>query len=124
MKNVLLILFMLLLPWQSIAATERNLAHVTSSQQGQVEFTQHFTEHVQLVMHHHDDDGGESHDDDKQQSSRHLADNSQGFSMNALFPTSQTVVILPMVRVGHSLPPETFQTRSTLPPLRPPRTLV
>lgn len=124
MKNVLLILFMLLLPWQAIAAAERNLAHVTSSKQGQTELIQHFTEHVQLVMHHHDDDGGESHDDDKQQSSRHLVDISQGFSINALFPTSHTVLVSPMVRVGHPLPPYSFQTRTILPPLRPPRTLV
>lgn len=122
MKKALLILFMLLLPWQVITAAERNFVHVTSSQQGQTYFAKHFSEHVELVMHHHDDDDdGPSHDDDSKQSSRHLVDSNQAFSFNALFPVPQSVAVLPILRFAPAVRLEPFHDRTTLPPRRPPR---
>jgi len=123
MKNALLILFMLLLPWQTITAAERNFEHVTGSQQNVAYFVKHFTEHAELVMHHHDDDepDGVAHDDDTQKSARHLADFDHGLAFNVLFPAPHTVVILPTARVAPTIRPDTFDDRTTLPPRRPPR---
>lgn len=125
MKNALLVLLMLLLPWQAITAAERNFMHVVDSQQGEAAFVKHYTEHVELIMHHHDgdDDGGASHDDDSQKSVRHLADFDHGFSFNVLFPTDHLVATLPTVRIAPAIRPDTFDDRTTLPPRRPPRTL-
>jgi len=123
MKNALLILFMLLLPWQTITAAERNFMHVTDSQQSEANFVKHFTEHVDMVMHHHDDDDGVAHDDDTQKSARHLADFDQGLCFNVLFPAPHAVPMLPVVRIAPVIRPDSFADRTTLPPRRPPRAL-
>lgn len=60
MKNKLLILLLFLLPWQALTAAERNYVHVIGGGQGTVYFVQHYTEHVDQVLHHHDDDAGSS----------------------------------------------------------------
>ena len=126
MKNALLVLLMLLLPWQTISAAERNFTHVVSSQQGTASFIKHFTEHARLVMHHHDgdDNGGPPHDDDSRQSTRHLADVDHGFSVNALFATPLAITALPDVRIAPVIRPDSFEDRTTLPLRRPPRSLV
>ena len=66
MKNAVLIMLMLLLPWRTITAAERNFMHVMDSQQSTASFIKHYSEHVELVMHHHDgeDDDGAAPDDD------------------------------------------------------------
>lgn len=125
MKNVLLVLLMLLLPWQAITAAERVYLHVTSSSgQGEAAFIKHFTEHNEQILHHHDDDEGDgvSHQDDTAKSWRHLADIDHGFSINLLLPAAPMVATLPDVRVAPVIRPEFFEDRTPLPPRRPPRT--
>lgn len=125
MKNALLILFMLLLPWQTIAAAERNVMHLTGSQQGEANFARHAIEHAGLLMHHHDedDDGGVAHDDDTRQSARHMSDFDQGFCFNALLPAPQPVAVLPAMRIAPVARPDSFADRTILPLRRPPRAL-
>ena len=127
MKNALLVLLMMLLPWQAITAAERNFVHVVDSQQSEASFIKHYTEHVELIMHHHDGDGDEDsgtpHDDDSQQSARHLADFDHGCSFNVLFPAPHAVAVLPAVRIAPAIRPVSFDDRTTVPPRRPPRAL-
>lgn len=125
MKNALLILFMLLLPWQTITAAKRNFMHVTGSQQSEAYFVKHLTEHIELVMHHHDedDDGVVAHDDATQKSARHLADFDQGLCFNVLIPAPHAVAVLPAVRIAPVVRPDSFADRTTLPLRRPPRVL-
>lgn len=131
MKNALLILLMLLLPWQAISAAERSLTHVLGSQQSTASFIEHFTHHLKLVMHHHDsgddndgDGGGPMHDDDSRQSARHLVDFDHGFSASVLFATPVGVAVLPEIRIAPVIPPDSFDDRTTLPLRRPPRALL
>lgn len=123
MKNKLLILLMFLLPWQALTAAERHYAHVIGGGQSPALFVQHYTEHVEQILHHHDDDGAgeQSHQDDTQKSARHLADVDHGFSMNILLPVPPVLAWLPDVRVAPVPRANTFYNRTTLPPLRPPR---
>ncbi len=128
MKNALLILLMLLLPWQTITAAQRNFAHVMDSQQSTASFIKHFSEHVKLVMHHHDseDDHGSSaaHEDDSEQSARHLVDFDHGFSVNVLFSFGPAVAALPADRIAPVIRPDSFDNHTIRPLRRPPRTLV
>lgn len=126
MKNALLILLMLLLPWQTITATERNFTHAVSGQTSTAAFIKHFGEHVKQVMHHHDgdDDGSPPHDDDSRQSARHLADFDHGFSVNVLLATPLAVSALADVRIAPVIRPDSFDDRTTPPLRRPPRALV
>jgi hypothetical protein len=121
MKNPLLILLMLILPWQAMLAAERNFAHMIGSGQSTAYFIQHYTEHTDQILHHHDDDSGPSHEDDTKASSRHLADADQGFSINVLLPVPAAVTIFPAARIAPEFHPDSFYDRTTLPPLRPPR---
>lgn len=123
MKNALLILLLLILPWQAITAAERNFAHVIGSGQGEARFVKHFTEHAEQVLHHHDDADGDSHEDDTQESSRHLADVDHGFSLNVLLPAAHAIASLPSSGSAPVIRPKTFSNRTTVPPLRPPRAL-
>lgn len=125
MKNTILILLLLLLPWQVITATERNFTHVIGNAQSEASFVKHFTEHVDQVLHHHDDDDKDhdTHEDDSQESFRHLADVDHGFSLHVLLPTSQAVDILPVMSGAPMIPLDSYSDRTTLPLLRPPRTL-
>ncbi|QYG02788.1 hypothetical protein [Massilia sp. NP310] len=123
MKNTFLILLMFLLPWQTISAAERNFEHMIGSGQSTVYFVQHFTEHVDQILHHHndDDDSGGSHQDDTKKSLQHLADVDHGFSINVLLPASPAVAVPIEARIAPSMRPDTFYNRTTLPPIRPPR---
>lgn len=125
MKNALLILLMLLLPWQANAAAQRNFEHVIRSQHSGDSFIKHYAEHVELVMHHHDsdDDGGLSHDD-AEKSARHLADVDHGFNFNVLFPALHAVATLPTASLARAPCLYRFDDRNTPPPRRPPRALV
>ncbi|MBC7685280.1 MAG: hypothetical protein H7176_08630 [Bdellovibrionales bacterium] len=126
MKNALLVLLMLLLPWQTISAAESNFTHIVNSQQETATFIKHFTEHVRLVMHHHDgaDNDGPPHDDDSRQSARHLADFDHGFSVNVLFANPLVVSAPPDVCAAPVIRPDSFDDRTTLPLRRPPRSLI
>ncbi len=129
MKNALLVLFMLLLPWQAITAAERNFVHIMNGKQSEVSFVKHFSEHVEMIMHHHDDDaddddGEVSHNDGTQISARHLADFDHALSLNVLFPALHSIAMLPIVRIAPTVWSGTFDDHTTLPPRRPPRALI
>nr|WP_315255877.1 hypothetical protein [uncultured Duganella sp.] len=133
MKNVLLILLMLVLPLQAIAAVERNLTHVlgNSSGQGLAFVAKHMAEHAEHVLHHHDDDDdddddaddGGTHVDSSQKSIQHLADYEQGCGMNILFRAFSEPCLPVAPRAAPTFRPAVFSDRSTAPLLRPPRAL-
>jgi len=130
MKKALLILLVMLLPWQAIAAAERNLVHVMSSGSAHgLEFVaKHMAEHDAHVLHHHDDDENDdgvnssSHEDNSQKSAQHLADYEHGCTLHILIPACNK---LPLAETP-STPPrfaiDTLSNRTTIPLLRPPRT--
>lgn len=130
MKNALLVMLMLLLPWQVITAAEHNFVHIMNGKQSEATFVKHFSEHAEMIMHHHHDDdddyddGDASHNDDTQKSARHLADFDHGLSLNVLFPALHTVAMLPVVRITPAIWSGTFDDHTTLPPRRPPRALI
>ena len=128
MKKALLILLMMLLPWQAYAAMERNLVHVLGDGQphAMAFVAKHMAEHAAHVLHHHDDDGDDGdapslHQDDSQKSVQHLADFDHGCGLHILMPAYGA---LPMALAERSAPPvfhDTYSDRTTLPLLRPPR---
>ena len=127
MKKALLIFLLLLLPWQAIAATERNLAHVLGSGSGHgPEFViKHIAEHAGHVLHHHDDDSdaddGNTHVDNSQKSVQHLADYERSCSMNILLPALNELSVAAVTRFPPAFWPDTFSNRTIIPLLRPPR---
>lgn len=130
MKNVVLILLMLVLPLQAIAAAERNFAHVLSSGSGHgLDFVvKHLAEHADHVLHHHDDDDddaddGAPHVDNSQKSLQHLADYEQGCGMQILLPALNQPCLPVAARVAPLFRPDLFSNRTTMPLLRPPRAL-
>lgn len=131
MKRMLLILMMLVLPWQAIAAAERNLTHVLGSgnNHGPEFVIKHMAEHADHVLHHHDDDGedaddGATHIDNSQKSFQHLADFEQGCSMNILPPALYQPGMPVADRVAPVFRPDAYSNRTTIPLLRPPRAFV
>ena len=123
---------MLVIPWQAIAASERNLTHLLSSNGGnKMELViKHMAEHDGHVLHHHDDededdhvDHGDhrSHDDSSQKSSRHLANYDQGCGMNILLPGFSKPCLPVFARATPVLRLAEFTDRSVPPLLRPPR---
>ncbi len=126
MKNVFLVLMMLLIPWQASAAADHNFMHVMGEQKSEALFIKHFAEHIALIMHHHDGDDGSdmSYDDDSEKSARHFADCDHGANVNVLFPSSQTVAALPIVRIAPATCLYSFDDRNIAPPRRPPRASV
>lgn len=126
MKNVVLVLLLLLLPWQSVVAAERNLTHVLGSGHAMVVALEHLAEHEAHVLYHHDDeqnaDGDYSpHVDKSQKSVHHLANCEHGGSMFLFFPPPCLPGVLVAERLAPSLPPDAFSDRTTSPLLRPPR---
>lgn len=134
MKKALLIFLLMVLPWQAIAAVERNVTHVLGSGKAHdLQFVvKHMAEHADHVMHHHDDDADEddddedddddTHVDDSLKSMQHLADYDQAGSLNVLF-------FIPSQPDGAFMSPtpvafwsDTYSNRTTMPLLRPPRT--
>jgi hypothetical protein len=132
MKKTLLILLILLLPLQSIAAAQRNLTHLLGSGSGQqLQFViKHIGEHADHILHHHDEDGdhdaddGNTHVDTSQSSMQHLADFEQGSSMNILLPTLTDPGLLAVARIAPTFDPDGFSEHTPIPLLRPPRPLV
>ncbi|MFA9216143.1 MAG: hypothetical protein ACEQSK_03460 [Sphingomonadaceae bacterium] len=134
MKKVLLILLMLAIPWQAIAAAERNLTHVLGSANaiGMDFVIKHIAEHADHVLHHHDDDDdddddsddGGTHLDNSQKSLQHLADFEHGSHLNIALPAINMPGLPLVVRVAPSLRHDVFSDRTILPLLRPPRSLI
>ena len=126
MKKALLIFLMLLLPWQALAAMERQFAH-TGGGHGARTVVEHMAEHADHVLHHHDDDGdgeddaGVAHLDDSAKSVHHLADYEQAGQMNCLFSAFDPPQIIFIARLRPAVARAPFHTRSILPLLRPPR---
>ncbi len=130
MKKAFLIFLMLVLPWQSLAAMERNFAHMGSGSGHGAQFVaEHMAEHAGHILHHHDDDGdddddegaGTTHVDDSQKSVQHLADYEQAGSINILLPSLNAPGSVAITRFPPAFWRDPFRTRSVLPLLRPPR---
>lgn len=124
MKKALLIFLMLLLPWQSLAAMERNFAHTGGGEHSGRAVVEHMAEHAGHVLHHHDDDGedaGAAHLDDSAKSVQHLAEYDQAGHMNCLFSSFDPPQMASIARLRPAVARAPFHTRSVLPLLRPPR---
>lgn len=126
MKKALLIFLMLVLPWQSLVAMDRSLAHIDSGAGHGAQFVlQHMAEHARQVLHHHDDDGdedaGAAHVDESRKSVQHLADYEQAGHMNLLFSSLGAPELAADTRLRPAVWRDPFRTRSVLPLLRPPR---
>lgn len=120
---------MLVIPWQAIAAVERNLTHILGSSNAHpMELVvKHIAQHDGHVLHHHDDDDGDdgdnngTHVDSSHKSFQHLTDYEQGCNMNILLAALNEPGLHPMVRVAPILRSDVFSNRTTPPLLRPPR---
>ena len=144
MKRAFLILLMLLLPLQALAASQRTLAHVLGSgTQPMAVVIKHIAEHQGQVPHHHarDDDAvgdqtdhagseaataaidGDIHLDKSQKSLKHLADYEHGCSVHSLLPTVHIAALPLPARIAPYWEPASFHERTTTPLRRPPRAL-
>jgi hypothetical protein len=127
MKNAVLILLLILLPWQSVVAAERNLTHVLGAGHGMEFVVHHMAEHASHVLHHHDDaddDGDEVHVDKSQKSVQHLADFEHANNACPMLPAAFDVPdSLPTDREMPLWRSNSFSDRTTSPLLRPPRSL-
>lgn len=136
MKKAFLIFLMLVLPWQAIAAMERNFDHLAGGggTHGSKALIEHMVEHAEHVLHHHDEDGedgaggaggadanGGTHVDNSQKSVHHLADYDQAGSMHLLLPALGAPLSLAVTRSPPAFWRDPFRTRSVVPLLRPPR---
>lgn len=128
MKKAILIFLLMVLPWQTIAAAERNLTHVLGTgKSNDLQFVlKHIAEHADHILHHHDDDADDdddntTHVDDSMKSVQHLADYDQAGCLNVLFfipELPDTTFLSPIPSVICS---DTYSNRTTTPLLRPPR---
>lgn len=124
MKKALLLILLIVLPWQAIAAAERTLTHVMSSQAGGgfEHVGKHLAEHETHVLHHHEDhDDGDPHVDQSDKSFQHLNDYEHGCGAAVLLPAAPALSAIAIPRLPPIPWPETFSDRTTLPPLPPPR---
>jgi hypothetical protein len=124
MKKALLIILLIVFPWQAIAAAERNLVHVMSGGTGgDVHYmSRHMAEHEAHVLHHHDDDDdGDAHVDKSEKSVQHLNDYEHGGGLHVLLPLPPVVSPLALPQSAPASRPENYSDRTTLPPLPPPR---
>jgi len=124
MKKALLIILLIILPWQAIAAAERNLVHVMSGKAGHdLQYVgKHMAEHDANVLHHHDDDNDdEPHVDASKKSVQHLNDYEHGGSLHVLLPAAPVLSIIAAPQPAPVAWPENYSDRTTLPPLPPPR---
>jgi hypothetical protein len=126
MKKALLIILLIVFPWQAIAAAERNLAHVMSSHtDGDFHYvSKHMAEHDAHVLHHHDDDDdddGDAHVDKSEKSIQHLNDYEHGGSLHVLLSAPPVLSAIAAPRLVPAHRPERYSDRTTHPPLPPPR---
>jgi hypothetical protein len=124
MKKALLIILLIVFPWQAIAAAERSLVHVMSSGTGgDVHYmSKHMAEHEAHVLHHHDDDDdGDVHVDKSEKSVQHLNDYEHGCGLHVLLPAPPVLSAIALPQFAPTSRPENYSDRTTLPPLPPPR---
>jgi hypothetical protein len=126
MKKALLIILLIVFPWQAIAAAERNLVHVMSSgTSGDAHYmSKHMAEHEAHVLHHHgagDDDDGDAHVDKSEKSIQHLNDYEHGSGLHGLLPVPPLLSAIALPQFAPISRPESYSDRTTLPPLPPPR---
>lgn len=138
MKKAILILLLLVLPWQAIASTERHLAHIFGSRgDSSAIVTKHLAQHVANILHHHDEGNGDdddgdddndhvtaddgTHQDNSQKSVQHLADYEHNCSFNILFAAQVQLRTTALPRSAPAHIVGTFTDRTTTPLLRPPR---
>lgn len=127
MKKAILIFMMMLLPWQAIAAMDRNFTHILGSGKNQNPqlVLKHMAEHADHVLHHHDDDGDDDDDmhvDNSMKSAQHLADYDQAGSLNILFFVPDLPGTTPVPFTHSVIWSDNYANRATIPLLRPPRT--
>jgi hypothetical protein len=134
MKKALLIVMMLLLPWQAATAAQRNLVHLLSSSGGVAFVVNHIAEHEANVPHHHhdhdhddNDDGGDgavpasgTHHDDSAKSLQHLSDYEHGGNLYLLLQAPAPLLMPRVTDVPPVFTGIAYLDRTTLPPLRPP----
>lgn len=130
MKKALLIILLIVFPWQAIAAAERSLVHVMSSGTGgDLRYmSKHMAEHEARVLHHHDDDDdgdgdgdGDVHVDKSEKSVQHLNDYEHGCGLHVLLPAPPVLSAIALPQFAPISRPENHSDRTTLPPLPPPR---
>lgn len=124
MKKALLIILLIVFPWQAIAAAERNLVHVLSGGTGGgIHYmSKHMAEHEAHVLHHHDDDDDrDAHVDKSEKSVQHLNDFEHGSSLHVLLPVLPVLSPIALQRLAPVSRPENYSGPTTLPPLPPPR---
>lgn len=128
MKNFLIVILMVLIPMQAIAAAERNFTHVLGSAGQTAEsVVNHIVAHAERVMHHHDDhdnvEAGEvdPHLDNSAESSKHIADFELSCGMTFFLPAVSDSSLPAIARIAPSWRYDAFSDRSTTPLLRPPR---
>ena len=130
MKKALLILMMLLLPWQAATAAQRGLAHMLSGNGDAAFISNHIAEHEANVPHHHHDDGDAdddgavtasgTHQDDSSKSLQHLSDHDHGGSLHLLLQAPAPLLMSTLTDVPPVFTGIAYSDRTTLPPLRPP----
>ncbi|EEF24391.1 conserved hypothetical protein [Ricinus communis] len=126
MKKVLLLILLIVFPWQAIVAAERNLTHIMSGGNGSDfrQVAEHMAEHDARVLHHHDnddDEGGGTHVDKSEKSVKHLNDYEHICNLHALLTSALVLSDEPAPQLAPALRPESYSNRTTIPPLRPPR---
>lgn len=124
MKKALLLVLLIVLPWQTIAAAERAFTHVMSRQTdgGFERVAKHLAEHDSHVLHHHEGhDDGNPHVDQSDKSVQHLNDFEHGYGAAVLLPAAPVFSAISLPRTAPLPWPETFSDRTILPPLPPPR---
>ncbi len=124
MNKVLLLILLIVLPWQTIAAAERTLTHMMSGQasNGFGQIGKHLADHDAHVLHHHEDRGdGQPHVDQSEKSLQHLNDFEHGCSAAVLLPAALQLSSIALPCLPPIPWPESFSDRTTLPPLPPPR---
>ena len=116
MRRFVLILLMIMLPWQAFAATVNTFMHESDN------IVMHIAEHELGISHHHHDDGS-SHHDNSEASSEHGSDHTGCSGVAVLADLSMDVSFFP----ASVAPPEFSSLLLAGPDLaglrRPPRTL-
>jgi hypothetical protein len=128
MKKALIIALLFLLPLQAMAVVQRSLAHLIGQNGANSSLVvKHVSEHASYTPHHHDDDapgasGGDAHADSSAKSVKHLVDIEHGGGMQVLMPAVADFSIAFAPRIAPAFRLKSFTGRTTIPPLRPPRT--
>ena len=116
MRRFVLILLMIMLPWQALAATVDTFVHESG------DIVMHIAEHEFGIAHHHHDDGS-SHHDNSDASREHVCDHAGCSGVAVLADLSLDVSFFP----ASVAPPEFSSPLLAGPDLaglrRPPRTL-